>query len=82
LFLVERKDNAVKAFFCGSIEGCNIILMVNQKVIGRSYKSFGVEVSLTILSRRFLGKRGGNLSRIIGFGEYNKDIFSEREVGV
>jgi hypothetical protein len=56
--------------------------MVNRKVIGRRYKSFGVKVSLTTLSKRFLGKRGGNLGRIIGFGEHNKDVFSEREFGV
>jgi hypothetical protein len=56
--------------------------MANQKVIGRRYKSIGVKVSLTTLSRRFLGKRGGNLGRIIGFGEHNRGIFSEREVGV
>jgi len=48
--------------------------MVNQKVIGRSYKCFGVKVSFTTISRRFLGKRGGNLGRIMGFGEHNKDI--------
>jgi hypothetical protein len=56
--------------------------MVNQKVIGRRYKSFGVKVSLTTLSRRFLGKQEGNVGRIIGFREHNKDIFSEGEVGV
>jgi hypothetical protein len=56
--------------------------MVNKKVIGRCYKSFGVKVSLTTLNRRFLGKCGDNLGRIIGFGEHNKDIFSESEVGV
>jgi len=56
--------------------------MVNQKVIGRRCKSFGVKVSLTILSSRFLGKCGDNLGRIIGFGEHNKNIFSVSEVGV
>ena len=54
--------------------------MANQKVSGRRYKSFGVKTSFTTLSRIFLGKRGGNLGRIIGFGEHKKDIFSEREV--
>jgi hypothetical protein len=56
--------------------------MVNQKVIGRSYKSIGVKVSLTTLSRRFLENGEVTSGTIIGFGEHMRDIFSEREVGV